>query len=205
MAGFLGFWKQLSTRERSIIGVAIAIAVIYIAVNYVFTPVKDSFDQKKEQLQSREQLLKRYEHLVETSSGTREKLQKIASIESAIDTALLKGSSPDLANAELQGIVKDIAKKADIQFTRITPSKTIEEMGFTQISLKLPFTGNIKQISKFLYEVEVSPYLLNISSLSIRNVRRQNKDELRVEMELSAYIRTPEEIIESDNKNSASV
>ncbi|MBN1879904.1 type 4a pilus biogenesis protein PilO [bacterium] len=187
------------------IGIALAIAVIYVAIDFVIDPLAASYEKKKEMLESREQLLKKYEHLIETADRTRDKLQKITAIESAIRKGLLTGTNPDLANAELQGIVKDIAKKADIRFSRITPAKTVEEKGFTQISLKLPFSGSIRQIAKFLYEIESSPWMLNISSLSIRS-RRQDKGDLRVEMEITAFIRTSQEDVSgSDQKDSESI
>ncbi len=205
MAGFMRYWKNLSGRERTMIGIALGIALIFIGVNFILNPLMESYDKKKGMLESREQLLKKYEHLVETADRTRDKLQKITAIESAINKGLLTGANPDLANAELQGIVKDIAKKADIRFSRITPSKTVEELGFVKISLKLPFSGSIRQLSKFLYEIETSPWLLNISSLSIRS-RRQEKEDLRVEMEVTAFIRKPQETpSESDIQDSAGI
>lgn len=198
MAGVIRYWKNLSKREKMMIGIALAIAVIYVGYDFGVAPMITSYEEKTDMLASRRQLLRKYEHLIGTADRTREKLERITAIESAINKGLLTGSNPDLANAELQGIIKDIAKKADIRFSRITPAKTIDEKGFTYISLKLPFTGSIRQVSKFLYEIESSPWLLNISSLSIRS-RRQDKEELRVEMDITAYIRTPgKSSIESD-------
>jgi Tfp pilus assembly protein PilO len=192
MARIIGFWKNLSARERTMISLAIGIAVVFITFNYVLDPVLQSYDDKKDRLDSLEQLLTRYEHILATADRTRENLERIAAIESSINQGLLKGSSPDLANAELQGIAREIADQADISFTRITPSRIVEEDGFMLISLRLPFTGNIKQLVTFLHEVEKSPYLLTVPSLTIRTQRR-GLDILRIEVELTGYIRSPKE------------
>ena len=161
-------------------------------VNFVFDPLFKSYENKKGRLSSREELLNRYELLLGTADRAREKLEKIASIESSINEGLLKGVNPDLANADLQGIAREIAAKADISFTRISPNKSVEQDGFVLISLKLPFNGTIKQLVTFLHEVEASPYLLSIPSISIRSQRR-DKDILRIEVEMTGYIRSPQE------------
>lgn len=192
MAGMIRFWKNLSVHEKTMIGLAIGIAVIYLTVNFVFDPLFKSYENKKGRLSSRVELLNRYELLLGTADRVREKLEKIASIESSINAGLLKGANPDLANAELQGIAREIAAKAEISYTRITPNKTVEQDGFIFISLKLPFNGTIKQLVTFLHEVESSPYLLSIPSISIRSQRR-DKDILRIEVEMTGYIRSHQE------------
>ena len=103
MAGMIRFWKNLSIREKTMIGLAIGIALIYLMVNFVFDPLFKSYENKKGRLSSREELLNRYELLLGTADRAREKLEKIASIESSINEGLLKGGNPDLANADLQG------------------------------------------------------------------------------------------------------
>jgi Tfp pilus assembly protein PilO len=192
MAGIIGIWKNLSVREKTMIGLAVGIAVVYLAVNFLLDPFFESYEEKKEQLVSRGELLNRYEHLIGTADRTRDKLERIATIESSINKGLLQGSNPDLANAELQGIAREIADKAEISFTRITPNKIIEENGFVLISLRLPFNGTIKQLVTFLHEVESSPYLLSVPSLSIR-AQRRDMDVLRIEVEITGYIRIPQE------------
>ncbi len=192
MARIVSFWNNLSTREKTMISLAIGIALVFIGFNYVLDPFLQSYDEKKNQLHSLEQLLARYEHILATADRTRENLERIAAIETSINDGLLRGASPDLANAELQGIAREIADKADIRFTRITPNRIVEENGFMLISLRLPFTGNIKQLVTFLHEIEKSPYLLSVPSMTIRTQRR-GLDILRIEVELTGYIRSPEE------------
>ncbi|MCD4655525.1 type II secretion system protein M [bacterium] len=145
--------------------------------------------------------MKKYEHLAQTADRARDKLHKIGMIQSTINRGLLSETNPDLANAELQGLVKELAKKADIKFTRLTPSKPVEKNGFLLISLKLPFNGTIKQIAQFLHEIETAPQFFNISSLTIRT-RRREKEFLRVELEITAFIKAPEEESESEKSDS---
>lgn len=201
MAVLFSFWKNLSVREKTLIGAALAIAVIFVGINYIFDPIYASFENKKEQLETRNQLLKRYEHISQSEERARTKLEKIGLIESSIQGGLLKESNPDLANAELQGIVKDLAKKADIKFTRITPTKPVTEDGYMLITLKLPFNGSIKQIAKFLYELETAPQFFDIPSMTIRT-RRRDKELLRVEMEITAFIKAPSEESEPEANDS---
>ena len=198
MARLTNWWKGISPRERMLVGAALLVGIIFVGVNYVFDPVYATYEQKRDQLDAREQLLKKYEHLAQTADKARQKLKRISTLEQAINQGLLAETNPDLANAELQGVVKELAKKAEIKFTRITPSKPEVENGFMMITLKLPFNGTIKQISKFLYELETAPQFFDISSLTIRT-RRRDKRMLRVELEITAFIKAPEESANEEN------
>lgn len=203
MAGLVSYWKNLAPRERNLISIALLIGLMFVSVNYIFDPLYASYESKKSQLEAKEQLLKKYEYLAQTTDRARDKLVKIQMIESSISKGLLSESTPDLANAELQGIVKELAKKANIKFTRITPSKTVEEDGYLLISLKLPFNGSIKQVSQFLYELETAEEFFDITSLSIRT-RRREKTQLRVELEITAFIKAPTDESETENVDSDS-
>ncbi len=188
MAKLSRFWQQLSSRERVIISIGIVIGIIFLTVNYVFDPIYAAYQRMQDDLEAQQNLLKRYEHLVETSDKARDKLLKMKTIEQGISQILLDSETSDLANAELQGLVKTIAQKADISFSRITPNKSIEENGFIEVGLKVPFKGTIRQIELLLFELEQAPKFIQVKKLFVRN-QRSNQTELDVDLELAAFIR----------------
>jgi len=193
MARLKQLWSRFSDREKRIIAIALIIGVIFVFVNYVFDPWYDNYEDLQLELANRQSLLKRYENLIATSDKAREKLVKMQSLDQSINYVLLDSSTSDLANAELQGLVKNLAQKADITFTRITPNKSVENDGFTEISLRLPFQGNIQQIQTFLYELESSEKFFNIQNFTIKSERRSRRSKsegLRVDLEIAGYIRS---------------
>lgn len=194
MAKVLKFWNQLSTRERIFITTAVIIGLIFLFVNYIFDPIYASYQNFQSDLQTQKSILKRYQHLVSSEDKAREKLRKIKAIEQGIDQVLLQSSTSDLANAELQGIIKTLAQKADITFTRITPNKAVEADGFYEVSLKLPFDGTIQQLQTLLYEIDAAPQVFQIKSMSIRTQQhKKEENNLRIEMVVAAYIRSGEQ------------
>ncbi len=200
MAKFVKAWQQLSIREKRIIGIALLIALIFIFVNYIFDPIYATYQGKQNELKSQKVLLKKYEHLIANQDKAREKLRVIKAIKNGVDEVLLENKTSDLANAELQGIVKNLAQKANVKFTRITPNKAGEMEGFLEISLKLPFVGTIPQVQTFLYELETAPQLFYIKSMSVRT-QRKDANKLRIEMIISAFIRAEAEV-ENDEVDS---
>jgi len=203
MAKLLKIWQQFSVREKRIIILAVIIGLVFIFANYIFDPIYAKYQNMHNELKSQKLLLKRYEHLISDEDIARDKLMTIRSFDQGIDKVLLKGATSELANAELQGIVKNLATKAEISFTRISPEKNIEHDGFLEIGLKLPFNGTIQDIEKFLYEIEAAPQLFYIKSMYIRTQRRKRWN-LRVEMVISAFIRSKTEVDsdEDDIQNS---
>ena len=197
MAGAIRYWKNLSSRERLIIGIAIAIAFVDVGYDFVVEPMIESYEKKTEMLASRQQLLKKYEHLIETAERTRDKLQRITAIESAIKKGLLTGTNPDLANAELQGLVKTLAQKADITFTTINSNKVIEKDGFLELGVSVVFTAQIQQIERFVFELETAAQFLYIQELTIKSQRR-NRNNLQVDMDITGFIRNAEPFVATD-------
>ena len=192
MSGFTKWWKNRTPRERSIITVAVLVAVVYGFNDFVFDPFYTKFQVNKDELESQQDLLKRYERLINSAGKAKDKLGNKLAMENSIDSVLLNSSTSDLANAELQGVVKTLAKKADIAFTQITPKKTTELDGFSEIKLSMPFRGNILQIQNFLYELETADKLIHTDRLSIKRMRRKQQ-KLRVDLEITAYIRNASE------------
>ncbi|MBN1552798.1 type 4a pilus biogenesis protein PilO [bacterium] len=201
MAVFKQIWNSRSTREKRIIILGLLVAVIYVVINFVFDPVYAKFNQNKRDLQTNQTLLKRYERMLQNAEKTHQKLQEITSMQSGIQNILLTGATSDLANAELQGIVKNLAQRENITFTQIKPQKTTEVNGYTEISLSIPFTGNIQQIQAFLYELDSAERLISIKSMEIKRNRRRNQEDLRIDMDVAAYIRSTVSHEDKDAKN----
>ncbi len=200
MTGLNKWWKSRNPRERKIISVALILAVVYAFSTYVFDPVYSKYNANKNELTSRSALLKRYQHLIQASKKHKERGRKCKALERGVESVLLTGATADLANAELQGLVKNLAQKTDISFTQISSRKTVEVKGFTAISLNIPFRCTIQQLQKFLFALDNSPQLIRITKLKINKLRRK-KGLLKVEMDVEGYIRTPEKEEDSSAKN----
>ncbi len=198
------YWEKRTSRERKIIAVALVIGAIYAGVTYGFDPMYSKYQANKRELQAQRELLERYRQLQRNADKAREKLLETQALKQGISEILLQSDTADLANAELQGLLKEIAQRADLTFSRINPQKEEIVNSFVEISISLPAVrATILQLQLFLIELEKSPQLFNIKKLEIqRQRRRRNREEnvLNIEMEISAYIRATEEMLEA-NKN----
>jgi len=185
------WWKTRAPRERRIITVGLIIAVVYGFISYVFDPLYSQFHANHIELESQEDLLVRYERLIQDREKVAQQQSMINAMHKSVDEVLLGNTTTELASAELQGLVKTIAKEYDISFTKITPQKPVESNGFYEITLKTPFQGSIHQVQQFLYALDKTNKLIQITKLQIKEIRR-NQTDLRVELVVTAYINNPD-------------
>jgi type II secretory pathway component PulM len=191
------WWRTRAPRERRIITVGVIVAVVYGFVSYVFDPLYSQYHANHIELESQKDLLKRYERLIQNKEKIVEQQSMINAMDKSVDEVLLGNTTTELASAELQGLIKNIAKKFDISFTKITPQKPVESNGFYEISLKTPFQGSIHQIQQLLYALDKTSKMIHITKLNIKGIRR-NPTDLRVELVVTAYINSPDSVPKDD-------
>lgn len=185
-----------SDREKRFILIAVIIGLIVLLVNFVFDPIRGQYLSYREEVSTKTALLKRYQTLVNTTDKTRENLFQTRQMSNSISTVLLTANTADLASAELQGIAKSLAGRANIVFSSIKPNKSNVKEGFLEISLTVPFTATIRQIQQFLFDVEQAPQLLSIKQFQVRS-QKKDKNQLSVEMEIAAFIRAGDVSLEA--------
>jgi len=200
------YWQERSAREKKIIIIAVVIGLIYAGVTYGFDPMYSEYQSNKRDLKAQKELLDRYRQLQKNADKAREKLLEAQAMKQGINAILLKSTTADLANAELQGLLKDLAQKADLSFSRINPQKEEIKDIYVEISISLPsVSGTIMQLQQFLIELEKAPQFFKIKKLEIQQQRRHRREHnanmLNIEMEISAFIRATEEMLKQNEKN----
>ncbi|MBN1355559.1 type II secretion system protein M [bacterium] len=189
--GILGnWWRSRSVRERKILSIGLLIGAVYLLVSYVFDPLYFRYNSNKQELEAQKSMLRRYEHLIRNREKVSEQLARIDAMDVGISEILLSSPTTELASAEFQGLIKNLAQRCNISFTRISPQKPTDFNGYYGISLSTPFRGTIQQIQQFLFELESTQKLIHIDKLEVRSIRRDNTN-LRVELEVTAYIAKP--------------
>jgi len=80
--------------------------------------------------------------------------------------------------------VKRLAKERGLAVRQVKPLATTRQKAFQQISLELEFEGDFKSLFQLVEDLENSPALLNISSMTIRSAMRDGK-KLQCRLSLS--------------------
>ncbi len=203
----MGIWdliyRKRSLREQRFIGTASVVGLTVLIINFIVFPIWDRYQSYRDDVTTQSALLKRYQNLINTSDKAREKLFQTRQMANSISGVLLNGTTGDLASAELQGLLKNIASRANITFSSIKPNKGTSKDGFYEVSLTIPFSASIKQIQQFLFEIDQAPQLLYVKLFQIKS-QRKDKGNLSVELEIAAYIRDSETTSDATKKTETS-
>lgn len=153
------FFARLKTRERILILSFISLCVAFGIYGIIVRPLYSALEYGEDQLRSRRLLLKKYYKLIDSEESIEKKLEAYNESFASLETLFLTAETEELATAELQKTVKDIAARNGLNVSRSTASakKTLNENPrLTLISgnFTLGDLGQVKKIQSFLYEIE---------------------------------------------------
>lgn len=153
------FFNRLKKRERLLILIAffslIAIGIYSLAVG----PLQTFFESGEEQVRNKQALLKKYYRLLANEEAYKDKLEAYNDAFAALQKFFLNAETEELAIAELQKSVKNIATRNGLAVTRSTAmAREIlnENPPLTLISgnFELGDIDKVKKIQTFLYDIE---------------------------------------------------
>ncbi len=183
-------FEKLSDRDKRIILIGAVAVGLYVLYQFVIVGLLDLYHQREARIMSQRKLLDKYIQAANREQDLHTRVTKQQSLKKQIESLLLPSDTPALAVADLQKILREIAKKQHLDIKSITP-KNSRDIGdlFTAITVAFPLTGTMSQIKEFIYKIENNSYYMEIPSLRIRsgNPREKYKDVV-VDLEVTAFV-----------------
>ena len=164
--------------------------LFYLAVVNPLLSLEESWSQG---LASRSRILSKYQDLLRSKNRVIEanKVMKAALIRT--EGQFLSGANPAVASADLQEILKNLAKEQGVQMTSAKVLPTREAGLYLEVPVQVQLTATMNQLVTLLYHLEHHKKLLFIPDLDInapRWVRGENKAVLlQVSMVISGVIK----------------
>ena len=179
---------NMSRRERLLIGVGAAAAVIVFGWTLVIQPISDRYRAAGELVPVREQLLARRLELVARKATITRELEATTAQLQALGDRFLPASTPAVAASELQKLVKEVALKAstEVRSERILP--TVERGELMEIPIEIAVSAEVRQLVDVLGQLEQARKILTVQDLKIRVVNISQPKELLTTITLSGYI-----------------
>lgn len=118
-------------------------------------------DELRARVPGREQLLAQERELADSTD---------------MDRALLSGSTPAVAAAQLQGDLAGLAAAMGGEVTTVQILDPEEAAPFARIGLRLSVTGDIATVRDFLYAVETREPMLIVRHMELANAAAQTDD-----------------------------
>lgn len=153
------FFAGLKRRERILIFSGFSLLLAFGIYGLIASPLYYSLEDSEEQLRNKQNLLMRYYKLLGSEEAYKNKLKAYSEAFTSLQTFFFDAETEELAIAELQKTVKDIAARNGLTVSRSTATarETLNEnprLTLISGSFTLGEIDQVKKIQAFLYDIE---------------------------------------------------
>ena len=179
---------NLSRRERLMVGLALAVAVLLGGWLLVVEPILEHNRTASELVPAREQVLLQKRELIARRAVINAELQATAARFEKLSQGFLTSATPAVAASELQKIVKDMAAQAktEVHSERILPPAERGEL--LEIPVEIAVSCEIRQLVDLLAQLDGASKLLPVQDIKVRVVNLSQPKELLVTLTISGFI-----------------
>ena len=160
------------SKGRKIIVAGLALLAC-LAMIYLYKSLDLSTYTFNEELNLKQQKLAKYRQKVLEKKVIEKELLSLQNIFKQAEATLLTGKTPSLAAAEIQTIVTNLTKAADVQIMTIRilqPDRSGKDM-YLAVPVEVTITSTIRELTQLLYKLDSSTKLLRIAKLRIKSRR----------------------------------
>jgi type II secretory pathway component PulM len=171
-------------------GGGLLLIFFYLAVVSPLWSLEESWGQE---LASRSRTLSQYQKLLQSKSRVVEANKGMKATLARTEAQFLSGANPAVASADLQEILKNLAKEQGVQMssTKVLPAR--EAGPYLEVPVQVQLTASLEQLVSLLYHLEHHKKLLFIPDLEINAPRWANKAKeeppLQVNLVISGVIK----------------
>jgi len=160
-------WEAFSSRERALVGGALAIAAV-VVLRYVVMPVGgDSESTSSAAPWVQVARIENYRRILAHAAAVEKQTSEIESRLKAQQERLTGGATATQVAAELQGTVSAMAGEANLNVLSSQILKEEEVEGARRVGVRLTLSGELDGVAKLIAAVEGGPKDLVVSHLEI--------------------------------------
>ena len=185
--------ERLSPPHRRLVwllGGGLLLIIFYLAVVNPLLSLEDSWNQE---LVNQGKVLSKYQSLLNSKNKVIQANKAMKAALARTEGQFLTGANPAVASADLQEILKNLAKEQGVQMTSAKVLPPREAGLYLEVPVQVELTATVNQLVTLLYHLEHHKKLLFIPDLDInapRMVKGDNKDvPLQISMVISGVIK----------------
>lgn len=184
---------QLKQREKKLLAVLGTVLVIFVLVVYVVDPFLARQEEIRQELTTKLQLLQKNRKKVTQIDDLENKIVELKEYIKNSNQQMLPGKKPSLAAAELQELLKDIARTSNVNIRQEKIIPSIDLGQYEQIPVQVTFISNATALKEILYSIEHHSRLLLIPVMKVKVTSTKNPKETETTLVVSGLIHSEEE------------
>ena len=180
--------ERLSPVHRRLVlllGGGFLLLLFYLAVVNPLLSLEESWSQE---LANRSRILGKYQNLLKSKAKVMQGNKAMKAALTGAEGQFLTGANPAVASAELQEILKNLAKEHGVQMTSANVLQTREAGPYLEVPVQVQLTATINQLVTLLYHLEHQKKLLFIPDLDINAPRWVKGEKTAVPMQINMVI-----------------
>lgn len=170
------------SRNIAAIGIVAALVAVYV---FLVSPLEAKRVEVQERLQTEYRTLSKYQRVLASREHIEPRLERTREELLQMEENIFENSKLSVAFAQLQNDVQRLAAKSGLGVTSVKPLPTISYEHYTGLPIYIDCKGNIRNLGKFLKEIDSSERFYSIDRLDISVARG---DSLRIRMQLSGLM-----------------
>ena len=178
----------LSKRERTLVGLAIGVAIVIAGYLYLVEPTLARARERAALIPAREEILTKRRALIAQRAAYAARLEEVSRAVEQVSARFLPGATPPLAASELQKLVKALAAQSSVEIRSERILTPVERGRLLEIPVEITVSGGIRDILTLLYRLEGTEKILTLQELKVRVVSVGQPRELLTTLTVSGYI-----------------
>jgi Tfp pilus assembly protein PilO len=179
---------EISRRERWLVAVGVAAAVIAVGYLYGIEPALERRRQTAELVPARQTTLQRRRDLVTSRPTLIAELERAKQQLDEQSKRLLSGPTPPLAASELQRLVKDLAVSAGVEVRSERVLSPADRDGIQEIPIEITVAGGIRECVGLLERLERTGKLLTVQDVRMRVISTGQPRDLLTTLTVAGYL-----------------
>ena len=165
--------NKLTPRETRLLRIALLILFVYIIPFELAPTVLEQHQNVQQENLEVERKISKLTRLQGRKLLWMERRNEATSTQQSIEKALLKGSNPQLVGADLQGIVRALAEKSQLNIQSMELPEFSSVSGWLFSTQSIRFKATPRNLLLFLEQVENDTHRLETVSISTNTARKE--------------------------------
>jgi Tfp pilus assembly protein PilO len=170
---------KINNRQQLLTIAAVAVIGIFLADRLIFTPIGHAWTDRSKRIKELREKVANGNQLVSRENALRDRWNQMRS-----------NTFPQNQSLAEQKLIKGFdqwAKDSGISLTSLVPQWKYDAEDYRSLQCRIEGAGNLKAVSRFLYEMEKSPNALKLDNLEMTSHDNEGQ-QLTISLQVSALV-----------------